>query len=182
MATRHVQHADHGVGGALPRRHQAPVPVVVRHRRDREALEGEYILTFWLTEAFDIERHKLLLLLILAHVISTAGIISDDLMLYNLHSFAFCFVHRNANAISRKLFNYVADLLETPEGVLVELVALLDEVVVVWLVVVPGAVVLLPAQVVRVLVVGAVRAAQTLPVDVLHDVLVGLGLVRLVVF
>ena len=99
VAARHVQHADHGVGGALPRllprRHQAPVPVVVRHRRDREALEGEYILTIWLTEAFDIERHKLLLLLILAHVISTAGIISDDLMLYNLHSF--CFVHRNAN-------------------------------------------------------------------------------------
>ena len=84
--------------------------------------------------------------------------------------------------MDRKWLIYVADLLETPEGVLVELVALLDEVVVVWLVVVPGAVVLLPAQVVRVLVVGAVRAAQTLPVDVLHDVLVGLGLVRLVVF
>ena len=97
LGARHVEHADHGVGAGLPRllarRHQAPVPVVVRHRRDREALEGEYILTFWLTEAFGIERHKLLLLLILAHVISTAGIISADLMLYNLHtfiSFSFC--------------------------------------------------------------------------------------------
>ena len=65
---------------------------------------------------------------------------------------------------------------------LVELVALLYEVVVVWLVVVPGADVLLPAEVVRLLVVRAVRAAQTLPVDVLHYVLVGLGLVWLVVF
>ena len=82
----------------------------------------------------------------------------------------------------RKWFNYVADLLETPEGVLVELVALLYEVVVVWLVVVPGADVLLPAEVVRLLVVGTVRAAQPLPVDVLHYVLVGLGLVWLVVF
>ena len=82
----------------------------------------------------------------------------------------------------RKWFKYVADLLETPEGVLVELVALLYEVVVVGLVVVPGADVLLPAEVVRLLVVRAVRAAQTLPVDVLHYVLVGLGLVWLVVF
>ena len=45
VAARHVQHADHGVGGALarllPRRHQAPVPVVVRHRRDREALQSK---------------------------------------------------------------------------------------------------------------------------------------------
>ena len=65
---------------------------------------------------------------------------------------------------------------------MVELVALLYEVVVVWLVVVPGADVLLPAEVVRLLVVRTVRAAQTLPVDVLHYVLVGLGLVWLVVF
>ena len=186
-AARHVEHADHGVGAGLPRllarRHQTPVPVVVRHRRDREALEGEYILTFWLTEAFGIERHKLLLLLILAHVISTAGIISADLMLYHLHTYIhFVFVLYIEMSMYRKWFNYVADLLETPEGVLVELVALLDEVVVVWLVVVPGADVLLPAEVVGLLVIGTVRAAQTLPVDVLHYVLVGLGLVWLVVF
>ena len=63
----------------------------------------------------------------------------------------------------------------------VELVPLVDDVVVVRrLVVVPGAVVVL-ANVVGVVILRAVGPSQPLPVDVLHDVLVSLGLVRLVV-
>ena len=80
---------------------------------------------------------------------------------------------------------HVADAepgLESARHVEVELVPLVDDVVVVRrLVVVPRAVVVL-SDVVSVVVLRAVGTSQPLPVDVLHDVLVSLGLVRLVVF
>jgi len=79
---------------------------------------------------------------------------------------------------------HVADAeacLKSARHVEVELVPLVDDVVVVRrLVVVPGAVVVL-SNVVSVLVLGAVRPSHSLPVDVLHDILVSLGLVGLIV-
>ena len=63
----------------------------------------------------------------------------------------------------------------------VELVPLGQNVVVVRGVVIPGAVVVV-SKVVGVLIVGAVRTSQALPVDVLQDVLVGLRLVGLIIF
>ena len=79
---------------------------------------------------------------------------------------------------------HVADAearLKSARHVEVELVPLVDDVVVVRrLVVVPGAVVVL-SDVVSVLVLRAVGPSHSLPVDVLHDVLVSLGLVGLVV-
>ena len=56
----------------------------------------------------------------------------------------------------------------------IQLVPLLDQVVVVWSsVVIPGTVVVI-ADVVGIIIVRTVRTSQTLPVDVLHDILVGL--------
>ena len=84
-----------------------------------------------------------------------------------------------------RVVRHVADAepcLKSARHVEVELVPLVDDVVVVRrLVVVPGAVVVL-SDVVSVVVLRAVGTSQPLPVDVLHDVLVSLGLVRLVVF
>ena len=74
-------------------------------------------------------------------------------------------------------------MLETSRhvGQAVELVPLGQNAVVVRGVVVPGAVVVV-SNVVSVLIVGAVRTSQSLSVDVLQDVFVGLRLVRLVIF
>lgn len=63
----------------------------------------------------------------------------------------------------------------------VELVSLVDYVVVILgLVVIPGRVIIIP-NMIGILVLGTVRPPHPLPVDALQDVLVGLGLVRLVV-
>ena len=73
-------------------------------------------------------------------------------------------------------------MLESPRhiGQAVELVPLSQNAVIVRGVVVPGAVVIV-SNVVSILIVGAVRTAQALSVDVLQDVFVGLRLVRLVI-
>ena len=63
----------------------------------------------------------------------------------------------------------------------VELVPLGQDAMVVRGVVVPGAVVVV-SDVVSVFVVRAVRSSHTFPVDVLQDVLVGLRLMRLIIF
>jgi len=63
----------------------------------------------------------------------------------------------------------------------VELVPLVDDVVVILgLVVIPRRVVII-SNMVSIFMLGTVRSSHALPVDALQDVLVGLGLVRLVI-